>query len=106
MLFLLTVVLLSHIALAKATDNAPARPSPKAGVAEDDEVLGAPQVTIIKRNGETIEEYRISGQLYMMKITPQHGVPYYMYKEDADGGWALAGPVPPMSIPKWVIFRF
>ncbi|MDO9050141.1 MAG: DUF2782 domain-containing protein [Methylotenera sp.] len=65
-----------------------------------------PQVTIIKKQGETIEEYRINGQLYMMKITPAHGVPYYLHKEDQDGSWVNTGPTPPMSIPKWTIFRF
>jgi hypothetical protein len=65
-----------------------------------------PQITIIKKGEETIEEYRIGGQLYMMKITPAHGVPYYLHKEDQDGAWINNGPVPPMSIPKWTIFRF
>ena len=65
-----------------------------------------PQITIIKKKGETIEEYRINGQLYMMKITPAHGVPYYMHKEDQNGGWVNDGPSQPISIPKWTIFRF
>jgi hypothetical protein len=65
-----------------------------------------PEVTIIKKQGETIEEYRINGELYMMKVTPEHGVPYYLHKEDQDGGWTNIGPNPPLSIPKWTIFRF
>ena len=65
-----------------------------------------PQITIIKKKGETIEEYRINGELYMMKVTPDHGVPYYMHKEDQNGGWLMDGPNQPLSIPKWTIFRF
>jgi hypothetical protein len=65
-----------------------------------------PQITIIKKKGETIEEYRINGQLYMMKVTPANGVPYYMHKEDQNGGWLMDGPTQPVSIPKWTIFRF
>ncbi|NOT65383.1 MAG: DUF2782 domain-containing protein [Methylotenera sp.] len=65
-----------------------------------------PQITITKKHGETIEEYRVNGQLYMMKVTPAHGVPYYMHKEDQDGGWLMDGPNQPMSIPKWTLFRF
>lgn len=65
-----------------------------------------PEITIIKKKGETIEEYRINGQLYMMKVTPEHGVPYYLHKEDQDGGWINTGPTPPLSIPKWTIFTF
>lgn len=65
-----------------------------------------PEITIIKKERETIEEYRINGQLYMMKITPAHGVPYYLHKEDQNGGWINDGPNPPLSIPKWTIFTF
>ncbi|MDP3678795.1 MAG: DUF2782 domain-containing protein [Methylotenera sp.] len=71
-----------------------------------DENPDEPQITIIKKEGETIEEYRINGQLYMMKITPAHGVPYYLHKEDQDGGWINSGPNQPLIIPKWTIFRF
>lgn len=67
---------------------------------------GEPEVTIIKKDTETIEEYRINGELYMMKITPANGVPYYLHKEDQNGDWVNSGPIPPMSIPKWTIFRF
>lgn len=72
----------------------------------NEENADEPQITIIKKDGETIEEYRIGGQLYMMKITPANGVPYYLHKEDQDGAWVNHGPVQPMSIPKWTIFRF
>lgn len=71
-----------------------------------DENQDEPQITIIKKKEETIEEYRINGQLYMMKVTPAHGVPYYLHKEDQDGGWINTGPNPPLIIPKWTIFRF
>jgi hypothetical protein len=72
----------------------------------NDENPDEPQITIIKKQGETIEEYRINGQLYMMKVTPEHGVPYYLQKEDQEGGWLNVGPNPPLIIPKWTIFRF
>ena len=72
----------------------------------DGEVLeGEPQVTIRKKGAETIEEYRINGEMYMMKVTPEHGVPYYLHKEDQQGGWVNIGPNPPLSIPKWILFR-
>jgi len=72
----------------------------------NDQNADEPQITIIKKKGETIEEYRINGQLYMMKVTPAHGVPYYMHKEDQNGGWLMDGPNQPISVPKWTIFRF
>ena len=65
-----------------------------------------PEITIIKKGEETIEEYRIGGEIYMMKITPAHGTPYYMHKEDKGGAWIHDGPNAPLSVPKWTIFRF
>lgn len=80
-------------------------PPPRMGLDNGD--VDEPEVTIIKKDGETVEEYRINGELYMMKITPSHGVPYYLQKEDRDGGWSkFDGPEAPLVIPKWVIFRF
>lgn len=66
-----------------------------------------PQVTIRKRDKETIEEYRIGGRLYMIKITPAHGVPYYLIDEHGRGDFTRrdsydTGTRPPM----WVIHRW
>lgn len=64
-----------------------------------------PQVTIRKRGEETVEEYRIAGKLYMMKVTPAGGGPsYYLIDERGDGKFARqeahdSGLRPPM----WVI---
>jgi hypothetical protein len=66
-----------------------------------------PEVTIVKKGENTVEEYRVHGELYMQKITPSHGVPYYLIKEDQNGAWSrFDGPAAPLVIPKWVIFRF
>ena len=79
---------------------------PPPGAIEGD-VGEEPQVTIIKKGEDTVEEYRVHGELYMQKITPSHGVPYYLMKEDQDGGWSRVDDISkPMVIPKWVIFRF
>ncbi len=66
-----------------------------------------PQVTIIKRGTDTVEEYRISGRLYMIKVTPPGGRPYYMLDERGDGKFSRqdshdTGTRPPM----WVIHQF
>ena len=37
-----------------------------------------PQVTILKRGTDTVEEYRVGGKLYMLKVTPAQGAPYYL----------------------------
>lgn len=83
----------------------PEPPPPPAGYEPDP--ASEPQVTIIKRGEETIEEYRIGGELYMMKVTPSHGVSYYLVKETAGGAWTRKdGPAESLAIPQWVIFRF
>ncbi len=83
---------------------APPPPTP-AAVADDPEL--EPQVTITKRGEDKVEEYRMHGQLYMIKVTPPHGVPYYLIDERGDGNMSRhdsldSGLRPPM----WVIKSF
>jgi hypothetical protein len=66
-----------------------------------------PQVTILKRGTDTVEEYRIGGRLYMIKVTPAGGRPYYMIDHKGDGRFSRqdshdTGVRPPM----WVIHQF
>lgn len=79
-------------------------PPPK--VQEGQPLEDEPEVTIRKEGKKTIQEYRINGELYMMKVTPDHGVPYYLYKEDQQSDWVNVGPNPPLAVPKWTLFRF
>src|SRR3954470_21082120 len=44
-----------------------------------------PQVTILKRGTDTVEEYRLAGKLYMIKVTPAHGVSYFLVDREGDG---------------------
>lgn len=44
-----------------------------------------PVVTIREEDGRTIEEYSLNGRVYMVKVTPQGGVPYYYIDTDGDG---------------------
>ena len=44
-----------------------------------------PEVTIIQTEEELIEEYRVNGTLYMVKVTPSVGPPYYLIDQDGDG---------------------
>jgi hypothetical protein len=109
LLLLLSVFLMPHIVLAaNSQDNLElleeVPPPPK--VVDGEPLEAEPQVTIRKKGKETIEEYSVNGQVYMMKVTPDHGVPYYLHKEEEDGGWVNDGPNKPLSIPSWILFRF
>ncbi len=75
-------------------------PPPPPGMMEGFE----PEVTILQRDGDAVEEYRINGRLYMVKVTPPHGVPYYLVDEKGDGvmvRWQQA--TPSLSVPMWII---
>jgi len=44
-----------------------------------------PTVNIREEEDRIIEEYSLDGRVYMVKVTPAHGVPYYYLDEDGDG---------------------
>lgn len=109
----LLAVLLLAVALPVAAQQSkppalqpvPEPPPPPPGY-ELDPAL-EPQVTIIKRGTDTVEEYRIGGKLYMMKITPVNGKPYYLVDTQGNGSFTRqdgydSGIKPPM----WVIFQW
>jgi hypothetical protein len=48
-----------------------------------------PTVTIREEEDRMIEEYRYDGQIYMVKITPKGGIPYYYIDTDGDGNLEL-----------------
>ncbi len=106
---LLMLILLAPM-LAMAADKPVLEPlpePPEAPAGYEPDPATEPQVTIVKKGEDTIEEYRMNGELYMQKITPSHGVSYYLVKENVDGGWArMDGPGERIAIPNWVIFRF
>jgi hypothetical protein len=44
-----------------------------------------PEVNIIHTKDALVEEYRRNGRLFMVKITPVIGAPYYFIDHDGDG---------------------
>lgn len=84
----------------------PAIPPPPPEMQPFDEAL-EPQVTIRKEERGTVQEYRINGKLYMVKITPAVGAPYYLMDKDGDGTLESHSPVDPgVKVPMWVIGTF
>ena len=61
---------------------------------------------IKKKNGEFIEEYRVNGQLYMMKVTPKNMPAYYLYKDTSGSDWKRYDDMELAIIPQWVILTF
>lgn len=109
----LTCMLLLALALPVAAQTPrpgdlqpiPAPPPPPPGM-QPDQAL-EPQVTITKRGEDKVEEFRVNGKLYMVKVTPPHGVPYYLIDSKGDGKFERqeahdSG----LRVPMWVIGTF
>ena len=66
-----------------------------------------PQITITRRQNETIEEYRVGGRLTMIKVTPKTGRPYYLVADGADGTWVRRDSLDTgLKVPMWLLFSF
>jgi hypothetical protein len=67
-----------------------------------------PEVTIIQGEDKLIEEYRINGNLYMVKITPSVGPAYYLLDQDGDG--KLESRTSRLgsdsTVPQWILFQW
>jgi hypothetical protein len=64
-----------------------------------------PEVRIVRRAKETVEEFRVAGQLYMLRITPAGGgTPYYLVDYFGDGNFARTASFDSgVRVPMWVI---
>jgi len=77
---------------------------PLTGFAQES-VEGEPDVTIRQEGERTVEEYRVNGFLYAVKIIPKTGKPYFLVRADGDSNFIRADR-PDMLIPAWEIFSW
>jgi hypothetical protein len=83
----------------------PEPPPPPPGMELDPSL--EPQVTIIKRGIDTVEEYRIGGRLYMLKVIPPTGRPYYLVDNLGNGVFTRQDSFDTgFRVPMWVIQSF
>ena len=83
----------------------PEAPPPPPEIANDPDL--EPQVTIVRRPTETIEEYRVNGRLTMVKVTPKAGRPYYLVAEGTDGSFVRRDSLDSgIKVPMWLLFSF
>lgn len=68
----------------------------------------APDITITRQKKETVTEYSVNGNVYMVKITPKSGPAYYMVDTDGDGDLETRRSEleKGMNIPQWLLFSW
>ena len=105
LLVLLLAVTTNSRAELPASEPLPnATPPPPSGVDEGLE----PEVTIIQREDSVVREYSVNGQVYMVRIEPVRGFPYYLIDTDGDGSLdARRRQIDPeLVVPSWMIYRW
>jgi hypothetical protein len=66
-----------------------------------------PVVTIVHKGNAVIEEYRVNGNLYMVKVTPAVGPSYYLIDNNGDGELnSRRHELDQVIVPQWVLFRW
>jgi len=117
MLRTLSLLLFSAFFFALSAWAADPRPlQPKADVSRSElpmpEVeqgnVPEPEVTITTSgDGASVEEYRVNGQIYMIKITPAKGFPYYLIDTDGDGDLdSRRNDLQGLPVNQWILFRW
>jgi Protein of unknown function (DUF2782) len=106
--FLAISVLALAASPAVANDEGPAVPPPPVipEPVHSGEAL-EPEVTIVESDKGTAYEYRVNGLLYMVKVQPVVGPPYYLLDLDGDGQLDVRQDQPwNNSIPQWILFSW
>ena len=105
---LLSIFSLSSIAAEPVPDNLEPLPppifdsGPDSGSPEE-----APPVTITRHPEPVVEEYRVGGKLYMIKVTPKIGPSYYLVDDQGDGKFVRQESLDSgLRPPRWVIRKF
>jgi hypothetical protein len=87
-------------------EEVPDSPPAPTGVTDEEELEA--EVTIRKRGEDMVEEYRVNGRLFMVKIIPRIGFPYYLVDTNGDGNLDTRrdGLGPGVVPPNWILFRW
>lgn len=67
-----------------------------------------PDITIRREGKKIITQYRVNGELYMVKIKPDAGPSYYLIDSTGDGNMNVRRNdlERDMQIPQWVLFSW
>ncbi len=66
-----------------------------------------PQVTITRKEGETIEEARVNGRVVWIKVTPRHGKSYFLIPDAAGTMFVRRDSLDSgLKVPLWLLIEF
>jgi hypothetical protein len=66
-----------------------------------------PTVSIrVEENGDRVEEYAQGGHVFMVKVTPRRGPPYYLTDPDGNGRFNTDDRDPRISPVHWSIYEW
>ena len=111
-LIALSLLLLPLLAFSE-DDTAPAAvpeppdlpPQVESGAVMDPGV--EPEVTIVESEKGTEQRYSVHGRVYMVKVIPSAGPPYYLLDTNGDGQLdAREDSVKNIAVPQWVLFSW
>lgn len=76
--------------------------------ATDEAVPPEPKITITQHGQERLEQYSINNRVYMIKVTPAKGAPYYLIDTTGDGSFDTRRNQlgPDVTVPQWVLLRW
>jgi hypothetical protein len=99
------------VALAQSTAVPPPQLEPLPEIPPPPEAAGdpelGPQVTITRKEGETVEEARVNGRLVWIKVTPRHGRPYFLVPDSDTATFVRRDSLDSgLRIPLWLLFEF
>ena len=81
-----------------------ARPPPPEVYGEPDL---EPQVTIIRKDAETVEEIRVNGELRYVRVTPRGGKTYYLVPNSNGRDFVRYDSLGSnLSVPMWLLFSW
>ncbi len=78
-------------------------------VLAEDIDLSEAEVTIVQDDkDQRVEEYRVNGRLYLVKVIPVAGPAYVMADKSGDGQFELLDDDPTANLPtaQWILFKW
>ncbi|UYZ84773.1 DUF2782 domain-containing protein [Entomomonas sp. E2T0] len=100
------ILMIGCLLLVTACSQQSTKPSTEDTQLATDQPNNADTTVITYQEGDnTIEERRIKGFIYSVKVTPKHGKPYYLVNADGDNN-TLKNGRPQEKIPSWTLFSW